>query len=71
MKTLMVELQSDLGMDEAVTCLTSLAKVTLPTVQTMRHPLNWDVFMSSQGLVTDPAAEMLDMPVSVLCSSVF
>ena len=45
---------------------TSLAVLSLPTLETVRHPLHPDVLVASQGQVTDPAAEMLHMPEPLL-----
>ena len=53
-------------MDDTVTRGTRLAVVTLPAVQAVRHPLHWDILVTSQRSVTHPAAEVLQMPEALL-----
>ena len=55
-----------LGVDDCVAGETSFAVLGLPTLETVRHPLHSDVLVASQGEVTDPAAEVLEMPEPVL-----
>ena len=59
-----------LRMNDSTTSVTSLAMVTLPTAQTVRHTLHRYVLVARQRHVADPAAEVLDMPEPVLCRSV-
>ena len=53
-------------MYDRVTGETGLAMLSLPALETVRHPLNTYVLMTSQGEVTDPAAEVLQVPEPVL-----
>ena len=53
-------------MNNSPTSVTSLAMVTLPAAQTVRHPLHRYVLVASQGHVADPAAEVLHVPEPVL-----
>ena len=57
-------------MNNFPTGVTTLAMVTLPAAQTVRHPLHWYVLVASQWHVADPAAEVLHVPEPVLGGSV-
>jgi len=48
----------------------NLAMVHLPARQAVRLALHRDILLTSQGGVTQPAAEVLDVPEAVLCSCV-
>ena len=55
-----------LGVDDLVAGETGFAVLRLPTLETVRHPLHPNILMASQREVTDPAAEVLEMPEPVL-----
>ena len=55
-----------LGVYDTVTGETGLPMLSLPALQTVRHSLHPYVLMASQGQVTDPAAEVLQVPEPVL-----
>ena len=44
--------------------------VHLPARQAVRLALHWNILLTSQGGVTQPAAEVLDVPEAVLCTCV-
>ena len=59
-----------LGINILSTGRADLAMVHLPAPQAVRLTLYWDILLTCQGGVTQPAAEMFDVPECVLCTCV-